>query len=91
MELLLENIENQIKAVIEEINEETELNSSITVNTCPYDVGISSQILVSVMGLLENKLEIEIPASCYIFHDKTSNRQLSIKESALKLYRIINK
>lgn len=90
MELLLKDIESQIKEIIEEINAETELNASITVNSCPYNIGISSQILVSVMGLLENKLEIEIPANCYIFYDKTSNRQLSIKESALKLFTIIN-
>nr|WP_299213867.1 hypothetical protein [uncultured Allomuricauda sp.] len=89
MELQLENIENQIKEIIEEINAETESSANITANTCPYDIGITSQVLVSVMGTLESILEVEIPANCYIFHDKKSNKQLSIKEAALKLFTII--
>ncbi|WP_293295213.1 hypothetical protein [Allomuricauda sp.] len=91
MELQIENIESQIRDVIEEINVEQELNAKVTVNTCPYEIGISSQVLVSVMGLLEAKLEVEIPANCYIFYDKTKNKQLSIKEAALKLLKTIKK
>ncbi|WP_298508131.1 hypothetical protein [uncultured Kordia sp.] len=88
MKLKLENVENQIKSIIEEINGQLGLNASIKMNTCPYEIGITSQILVSVMGLLENKLDVKIPNSCYIFYDKQKNKQLSIKEASMKLIKI---
>ena len=87
----LEIIESQTKKITEELSDEQELDAQITVNTRPYDIGITSQVIVSVMGLLENRLEIKIPANCYIFHEKRDNRQLSIKEAAVKLYKTINK
>ncbi|TMU54814.1 hypothetical protein [Flagellimonas algicola] len=88
MDLQLEYVENQIKKIVEEINSNLELNANVTVNTCPYDIGISSQILISVMAELEDVLEVAIPENCYIFHDKADNRQLSIREASLKLIKI---
>jgi acyl carrier protein len=88
MELKLEIVENQVKKIIDEINKQLGLNANITINTCPYDVGISSQILISVMAKLEDILKISIPDNCYIFYEKASNKQLSIKEASIKLIKI---
>jgi hypothetical protein len=43
-------IEAEITKIVEEINAMLGLKAVITVNTCPDDIGISSQILISVMS-----------------------------------------
>jgi len=40
------------------------------------------------MAKLEDILNISIPENCYIFYEKASNKQLSIKEASLKLIKI---
>ena len=47
--------------------------------------GITSQVLVTVMGRLEKKLDVIIPDECYVFYDKKEKKQLNIKKSAEKL------
>ena len=88
MKLELKNVENEIKKIVDELNDKLGLNANVTVNTCPYDIGISSQVLISVMTKLEDVLKVAIPENCYIFHDKTNNKQLSIRDASLKLIEI---
>ena len=54
----------------------------------PGAIGIRSQVLVTVMGKLEELLEIEIPNNCYIFRDSDGIRELTIREAAEKLLKI---
>ncbi len=84
----IETIEAEITDMILEINRRFGFNDEITANTCPRDVGISSQILVSVISRLEDKLKIAIPSDNYIFYDKKSKSHLSIKSAAIELAKI---
>ena len=88
MQLAIAQVENEIKLIIDEINSNLGLKAEINNSTCPHDVGITSQVLVSVMGILENKLDVTIPHNKYIFHDKKTNKHLSIKEASIKLMKI---
>jgi hypothetical protein len=54
----------------------------------PGIIGIRSQILVNIMGRLEEILEVEIPNNCYIFRDTDGIRELNIREAAEKLQKI---
>jgi len=51
----------------------------------PGVIGIRSQVLVDIMGILEEVLEIVIPNNCYIFRDRDGITELSIKDAAEKL------
>lgn len=88
MKLKLELIESQIKLLVEEFNSALGLNANITIDTCPYEIGISSVNLVCIMAKLEDTLKITIPDNSYIFYEKTNYKQLSIKEASLKLLKI---
>lgn len=88
MELDFDRVQKEITNIIDSINTNFGLGAKITATTCPNDIGISSHIIISVMGNLEAILNISIPNSCYIFHDKKSNTHLSIKEASLKLIKM---
>ena len=51
----------------------------------PGAIGVRSQILVDVMGKLEELLKIVIPNNCYIFRDSDGITELTIWEAAEKL------
>lgn len=80
-----EIVEQEITSVISEISNKLKIEVTIGIDSCPGSIGIKSQILITIMGRLENTLGISIPHNCYIFHDKKTKRQLSIKEAAQKL------
>jgi len=66
------------------VNPEAEIS-----NECkPGVIGVRSQILVDVMGKLEDLLEVVIPNNCYIFRDSDGIRELTIREAAEKLIKI---
>ena len=75
-------------AIVEEVKKLRGLSTvdkkaTIDPNCKPGVIGIRSQILVDVMGILEELLGIVIPDNCYILRE--DKKELSIKEAAVKL------
>ena len=54
----------------------------------PGVIGIRSQVLVDIMGILEESLAVVIPNNCYIFRDRDGVKELTIAEAAAKLIKI---
>lgn len=88
-------IENQIveDAILQEIEQLRGLSSvdaeaEINKECKPGIIGVRSQILVDIMGKLEESLGITIPNNCYIFRDSDGIRELTIREAAEKLIKI---
>jgi hypothetical protein len=80
-----ELVEKEIIKTIDEINSITEkLDIVIDKDFCPGNF-IMSQVLITAMTRIGRALQITIPDSCYIFHDKKSLKQFSIKEATQKL------
>lgn len=76
------------KAIIDEVSKlkglsTVDAKAEIDKNCKPGVIGVRSQILVDVMGILEEVLHITIPNNCYIFRE--NKNELSIKEAAAKL------
>lgn len=81
-----EVVEEKIIEIISEIANTLEMDISIDSNSCPGLMpGITSQVLVTVMGRLEKKLDVIIPNDCFVFYDKKEKKQLDINKSAEKL------
>ena len=81
-------VEAEIIKTILEIKSSLKIEATIDNDSCPGSIGISSQILITVMGRISNTLGVIIPDDCYIFHDKKTKKQLSIKEAAQKLVKV---
>lgn len=88
-------IENKIveDAILEEIEKLKGLSSvdsdaEINKECKPGIIGVRSQILVDIMGKLEETLGVTIPNNCYIFRDGDGIRELTIREAAEKLIKI---
>lgn len=81
-----EVVENEIKKIIGEIKKQFKLDQEINADCIPGNLeGVTSHILVTVTGRIANALGVVIPNSCYIFHNKKDDKQLSIKEATQKL------
>lgn len=79
-------VEKEIIKILEEIKGQLKIEAAINEECLPGELnGITSQILITAIGRLANTLKISIPLNCYIFHDKISQKQLTIKEAAQKL------
>lgn len=78
-------VEEEIIQVITDLGSKLNIEAEINSVCIPGVIGFSSQVLITVMGQLEEKLGIIIPNQCYIFHDKISLRKLTIEEAANKL------
>ena len=87
-ELSITKVESELMNSIKEVKKMFNLSNSITVDVCPGNIGITSQVLIDVMVRIGNKLGVSIPDNAYIFHDKVSRKQLTIREAALKLMKI---
>lgn len=86
IDITQELAEEKIIEVINEIAKTLEVEISLDSNSCPGLLpGMTSQVLVTVMGRLEKKLDIVIPDDCYIFFNKKDMKQMNIKNSAEKL------
>lgn len=92
---IMVNIENHIveDAIIQEIEKLKGLSSvdaeaEISKECKPGVIGVRSQILVDIMGKLEELLEVVIPNNCYIFRDRDGITELTIREAAEKLIKI---
>lgn len=79
-------IEAELVKLVDEVNKRiSKIEIDVDASCCPGSIGISSQILITIMGRVGHVLEIDIPDNCYIFHDKKTNKQLNIKEATQKL------
>lgn len=78
-------VESEIIKLVSEISTSLEIETVVDNICCPSNIGISSQILITVMSRLESALGVVIPKSCYIFLDNKSHTQLNIQEAAKKL------
>ncbi|MCU7549824.1 hypothetical protein OCK74_11900 [Chitinophagaceae bacterium LB-8] len=78
-------VEAKIIKAVDEIKNKLKIDAVVVnIEFCPGKF-ISSQILVTLMGRIADSLEVNIPENCYIFHDKKTLKQLTIKEAAQKL------
>ena len=77
-------VEAEIKSAVEEINNNLKIGAKIDSECRPGEIGISSQILLTIMSRLEDSLGVIIPSNVYLFHDK-EKQQLSIQDAAKKL------
>lgn len=88
-------IENYIveEAIIQEIEKlkglsTVDSDAEIDKECKPGIIGVRSQILVDIMGKLEEILQVTIPNNCYIFRDRDGITEFSIKAAAEKLIKI---
>lgn len=84
-------VEKEIVKVVQEAADHMGVALKVDENCTPGAAGISSQVLVVVMCRLEGILNVSIPDSCYIFYERTSLQQLSIREASEKLLKVIKK
>jgi hypothetical protein len=86
----IQNIEDTILQEIENLKSmpSVDPDAKIDKDCKPGMIGLRSQILVTIMGRLEEILEVEIPHNCYIFRDTDGIRELNIREAAEKLQKI---
>lgn len=88
-EILL--IEQQVSDVIKNICHNLNIDENITIDSYPGEF-ISSVVLISMaIPVVEAVTGIEIPPECYIFYDKESRKQLSIKNAVEKLIKVSKK
>jgi len=80
-------VESALIKEIDDLNRNLKIGATINTTCCPGNAGFASQVLLTIMSRLEDSLGIIIPHNVYIFHDKVSHKQLSIKEAANKLIR----
>jgi len=82
-------VEDEIIKAVKEFSNKLNLEVVVDSDCSPGNIiGMSSQVLITVMGKIEEALDVSIPDTCYIFHDKVTKRQLTIKEAADKLIKI---
>lgn len=84
VEISHELVEKEIINVIKEINNQINIKEVVDADFCPGTF-IPSQVLLTQIGRIGKMLNVVIPDNCYIFHDKTTSRQLSVKEAVQKL------
>jgi hypothetical protein len=84
IDIKAEIVEKEIVKVLEEIRNDLELEIDLNTSCSPGDL-MMSQILVTAISRIGQNLGIAIPLGCYIFFDNHAEKQLTIKEAALKL------
>lgn len=77
-------VEKEIIKTVEEINNILKIEALVNEDFCPGSL-IMSQVLITAMVRIGRILQVTIPDSCYIFHDKKTQKQLTIKEATQKL------
>lgn len=83
-------IEDTILQEIEKLKDLPSIDTDAEINkdSKPGMIGLSSNVLVTITGYLEDILKVEIPPNCYIFRDSDGIRELNIREAAEKLQKI---
>jgi hypothetical protein len=90
MVLTDEQVENAITGVINEVKRKLKIKAAIDRDVCPGNInGLTSQILVTLIGRIANALGVNVPNGCYIFKDGDSGEQLSVKQAAKKLIKAV--
>lgn len=84
-------VENEIIKTVKGLSSLLMIDENIDADSCPGSIGFSSQVLITIMGRLEDTLNVFIPDNIYIFHDKVTHKQLTIKEAADKLIKLAKK
>jgi hypothetical protein len=80
-------VEDKIAKAIDETKNMLKINAVVNSDYCP-GILIPSQVLITLMGRIGRALGVMIPDNCYIFHDKKTHKQLSIREAAQKLIKV---
>lgn len=88
IELTQTQVEDELLKIVEEVNGRLKIGGDVNVGCRPGNIGFSSQVLVDIMIQVEGILGVNIPNNAYIFYDKSSHKQLSIKEAAKKLLKV---
>ncbi|MBL7718309.1 MAG: hypothetical protein JNL72_05680 [Flavipsychrobacter sp.] len=76
--------EEEIIKAVKEAAEAFDIDVSVDGECQPGSI-IASQVLLSIMARVGRALGVKIPDKCYIFHDKKTKAQLTIKEAVQKL------
>jgi hypothetical protein len=85
MEVLTSSVvEQELTEAIEEVKQMLGIGAMIDGTVCPGNIGIASQVLLDVMVRVAIKLNVTIPDEIYIFHDKKTKNQLTIREASQK-------
>ena len=80
----LSTIENEVLGYIQEVKAMLKIETPTSLDSCPGNT-LRSPVLFSVMVRIGYKLGMNIPINCYIFQDKCSKKQLSIREASKRL------
>ncbi|WP_342084846.1 hypothetical protein [Dyadobacter sp. OTU695] len=90
LEADVHSVEKVILEELEKVKGLSSVDTDVEINSdCkPGAIGIRSQVLVSIMGNLEEILNVTIPDTCYIFRDTDGIRELTVREAAEKLIKI---
>ncbi|WP_183560882.1 hypothetical protein [Mucilaginibacter sp. SP1R1] len=78
-----DSVEKEIVNSIDEVKNVFRLKAAFDADSCPGTM-LTSQVLVTVIARIAKKLGVILPNGCYIFYDKKTKRQLSIKEGTEK-------
>jgi len=81
-------VEAEIIKAVTDLNVNLKIGAEISTTCCPGNSGFASQVLLDLMVSLELALGVTIPLKEYIFFDKASHKQLTIKAAAEKLIKI---
>jgi hypothetical protein len=76
-------VESAIKDMFGEMTKAFNLNITVDSDVRPGEL-VQSQILFTLTGRLSSKLGVNIPNDCYLFSEKKTRKQLSIKEATKK-------
>ncbi len=80
-EIRLDQVIEGLTTLIQDTKNELNIEASIDEETRPLKI-IKSEVLVDIIGRLEDLLGVQIPANCYPFFDKEKCEELSIKQAA---------
>lgn len=78
-------VKKEIIRAVEEINSNTQQVDAVIDEDFRPGNFIMSQVLLTAMVRIGRAFSVLIPDSCYIFHDKKTKTQLTIKEATQKL------
>lgn len=89
-----EDVKTALIEVLQEIQSDSGYEETpITGKTCPITdlEGFDSLIGVEAMGMLADKLNVNIPNECYIFRSEDFQLELTIDESVAVVWEIVSR
>lgn len=76
--------EQKIIEVVKKVASDMQVGMNVDADCIPGNL-IASYALVTAISRIADAINAIVPDNCYIFHERKTKRQLSIKEAALKL------